>query len=177
MLRVLLKLSWSASVTDFISSSTSSKLIISSTKAVLIFTLAWGCPFPLAKKRTYSEQKNRSIHRNNKHWLFLKCLCVQGTIKCQKFIRASLPSTNAHIYWVSASSRSVRKALATTKATRGYTCCSACGLYDLGQVILFLSIGFSTFKRTNLYYKAVTGIKWSHLHSQKSTLHIHGIQK
>uniref|UniRef100_A0A2R9AJR5 Uncharacterized protein n=1 Tax=Pan paniscus TaxID=9597 RepID=A0A2R9AJR5_PANPA len=47
---VLLKLSLSASITDFISSFTSSKLIISSTKAALIFTLVWDCPFPLAKK-------------------------------------------------------------------------------------------------------------------------------
>uniref|UniRef100_A0A5F9D0S5 Uncharacterized protein n=1 Tax=Oryctolagus cuniculus TaxID=9986 RepID=A0A5F9D0S5_RABIT len=52
ILRVLLKLSLSASNTDFISSSTSSKLIISSTKAVLIFTLVWDCPFPLARKST-----------------------------------------------------------------------------------------------------------------------------
>uniref|UniRef100_A0A2K5QBT9 Uncharacterized protein n=1 Tax=Cebus imitator TaxID=2715852 RepID=A0A2K5QBT9_CEBIM len=50
ILRVLLKLSLSASITDFMSSFTSSKLIISSTKAVLIFTLVWDCPFPLAKK-------------------------------------------------------------------------------------------------------------------------------
>uniref|UniRef100_A0A8C5V8Z9 Uncharacterized protein n=1 Tax=Microcebus murinus TaxID=30608 RepID=A0A8C5V8Z9_MICMU len=55
ILRVLLKLSLSTSVTDFISSSTSSKLIISSTKAVLIFTLAWDCPFPLARKSTFSK--------------------------------------------------------------------------------------------------------------------------
>uniref|UniRef100_K7C0Z1 RNA binding motif protein 18 n=1 Tax=Pan troglodytes TaxID=9598 RepID=K7C0Z1_PANTR len=48
ILRVLLKLSLSASITDFISSFTSSKLIISSTKAALIFTLVWDCPFPLA---------------------------------------------------------------------------------------------------------------------------------
>uniref|UniRef100_A0A2K5D800 Uncharacterized protein n=1 Tax=Aotus nancymaae TaxID=37293 RepID=A0A2K5D800_AOTNA len=51
ILRVLLKLSLSASITDFMSSFTSSKLIISSTKAVLIFTLVWDCPFPLAKKK------------------------------------------------------------------------------------------------------------------------------
>uniref|UniRef100_G1S5T0 Uncharacterized protein n=1 Tax=Nomascus leucogenys TaxID=61853 RepID=G1S5T0_NOMLE len=50
IIEVLLKLSLSASITDFISSFTSSKLIISSTKAALIFTLVWDCPFPLAKK-------------------------------------------------------------------------------------------------------------------------------
>uniref|UniRef100_A0A2K6MF70 Uncharacterized protein n=2 Tax=Rhinopithecus TaxID=542827 RepID=A0A2K6MF70_RHIBE len=50
IIQVLLKLSLSASITDFISSFTSSKLIISSTKAALIFTLVWECPFPLAKK-------------------------------------------------------------------------------------------------------------------------------
>uniref|UniRef100_A0A671G412 Uncharacterized protein n=1 Tax=Rhinolophus ferrumequinum TaxID=59479 RepID=A0A671G412_RHIFE len=52
---VLLKLSFSASITDFISSSTSSKLIISSTKAVLRVTLVWDCPFPLARKSTFNE--------------------------------------------------------------------------------------------------------------------------
>ncbi|KAL4825526.1 hypothetical protein H8958_003279 [Nasalis larvatus] len=41
IIQVLLKLSLSASITDFISSFTSSKLIISSTKAALIFTLVW----------------------------------------------------------------------------------------------------------------------------------------
>uniref|UniRef100_A0A2K5MUC6 Uncharacterized protein n=1 Tax=Cercocebus atys TaxID=9531 RepID=A0A2K5MUC6_CERAT len=50
IIQVLLKLSLSASITDFISSFTSSKLIISSTKAALIFNLVWECPFPLAKK-------------------------------------------------------------------------------------------------------------------------------
>uniref|UniRef100_A0A8C0Q2K9 Uncharacterized protein n=3 Tax=Canis lupus TaxID=9612 RepID=A0A8C0Q2K9_CANLF len=55
ILIVLLKLSLSASITDFISSSTSSKLIISSTKAALRFTLVWNCPFPLARKSTIIE--------------------------------------------------------------------------------------------------------------------------
>uniref|UniRef100_A0A8C8XX23 Uncharacterized protein n=1 Tax=Panthera leo TaxID=9689 RepID=A0A8C8XX23_PANLE len=55
ILTVLLKLSLSASITDFISSSTSSKLIISSTKAALRFTLVWSCPFPLARKSTITE--------------------------------------------------------------------------------------------------------------------------
>ncbi|KAL4668758.1 hypothetical protein H8957_010853 [Semnopithecus entellus] len=41
IIQVLLKLSLSASITDFISSFTSSKLIISSTKAALIFNLVW----------------------------------------------------------------------------------------------------------------------------------------
>uniref|UniRef100_A0A8C5ZZ45 Uncharacterized protein n=1 Tax=Marmota marmota marmota TaxID=9994 RepID=A0A8C5ZZ45_MARMA len=50
ILRVLLKVSLSASITDFISSSTSSKFIISSTKVMLIFTLVWDSPFPLKCK-------------------------------------------------------------------------------------------------------------------------------
>uniref|UniRef100_A0A673TTW2 Uncharacterized protein n=1 Tax=Suricata suricatta TaxID=37032 RepID=A0A673TTW2_SURSU len=63
ILTVLLKLSLSTSVTDFISLSTSSKLIISSTKAVLRFTLVWNCPFPLARKSTISESKKSSRNR------------------------------------------------------------------------------------------------------------------
>uniref|UniRef100_A0A4W2I191 Uncharacterized protein n=2 Tax=Bos TaxID=9903 RepID=A0A4W2I191_BOBOX len=59
MLTVLLKLSLSASITDFISSSTSSKLMISSTKAVLRFILVWDCPFPLARKSTFNEFKRK----------------------------------------------------------------------------------------------------------------------
>uniref|UniRef100_A0A8C9JER8 Uncharacterized protein n=1 Tax=Panthera tigris altaica TaxID=74533 RepID=A0A8C9JER8_PANTA len=71
-----------ASITDFISSSTSSKLIISSTKAALRFTLVWNCPFPLARKSTISEYKNSSRNRDNKQ-LGKECLRNAGkNAKC-----------------------------------------------------------------------------------------------
>uniref|UniRef100_A0A452ERZ6 Uncharacterized protein n=1 Tax=Capra hircus TaxID=9925 RepID=A0A452ERZ6_CAPHI len=49
-IRIRIQKDFYASITDFISSSTSSKLMISSTKAVLRFILVWDCPFPLARK-------------------------------------------------------------------------------------------------------------------------------
>uniref|UniRef100_A0A8D0K6J1 Uncharacterized protein n=1 Tax=Sus scrofa TaxID=9823 RepID=A0A8D0K6J1_PIG len=78
ILTVLLKLSLSASITDFISSSTSSKLIISSTKAVLRFILVWDCPFPLARKRTFNELKNSSIKQTINNKLRSATYHVQG---------------------------------------------------------------------------------------------------
>uniref|UniRef100_A0A8C2PN86 Uncharacterized protein n=1 Tax=Capra hircus TaxID=9925 RepID=A0A8C2PN86_CAPHI len=58
-IRIRIQKDFYASITDFISSSTSSKLMISSTKAVLRFILVWDCPFPLARKSTFNEFKRK----------------------------------------------------------------------------------------------------------------------
>uniref|UniRef100_A0A6I8NVT5 Uncharacterized protein n=1 Tax=Ornithorhynchus anatinus TaxID=9258 RepID=A0A6I8NVT5_ORNAN len=59
MFRFLLKSSLRASITVCRSLFTSSRLIISSTKAALRFTLAWACPLPLARNYTFDKHEHK----------------------------------------------------------------------------------------------------------------------